>query len=239
MRNLRFEFASDAAARKSLPPCFTDVRFELQEPGGFEALRDVLRRAQKQQLPSAAVCRSLVRHLPWLLRAAWWRFVHKRLLFPAHARLTVHTVIAQVSNADNTISLSDTRRDSLGVPLAEIRWRVSDKDIDNVERAADLMEKMWRGSDFAAHGVWQRMARETVATRAREAGAFLHPTGSTRLGRDADEGVVDRDLRVFAMPQIQLLSTSVLPTPGGANPTMMLMMLALRCIDQHARACIE
>jgi choline dehydrogenase-like flavoprotein len=52
------------------------------------------------------------------------------------------------------------------------------------------------------------------------------------MGRDAATGVVDRDLRMFACPQVQLISTSVLPTGGGANPTMMALMLGVRCVDQ-------
>jgi choline dehydrogenase-like flavoprotein len=31
---------------------------------------------------------------------------------------------------------------------------------------------------------------------------------------------------------VQLISTSVLPTGGGANPTMMALMLGVRCVDQ-------
>jgi hypothetical protein len=110
MRNIRFELSNDAEVRKSLPLGFADVRFELQRPGGFDALREVFRRLRKQQLPPFHLCWSLIRNIPWLMRAIWWRFVHNRFLFPEHSRLIAHTVIAQVPNADNYIALSDTRR---------------------------------------------------------------------------------------------------------------------------------
>jgi choline dehydrogenase-like flavoprotein len=236
MRNIRFEFSGDAVARKSQPPSFADVRFELQRPGGFDALREVFRRLQKKQLPPFRVCWGLIRNIPWLMRAVWWRSVHKRLLFPEDSRLIAHTVVAQLASADNYIALSETSRDPFGVPRAEIKWRISDADIDNIKRAAHLFEETWNGTEFAGYGTWERFPSETIAGSAQESGAFLHPTGSTRIGRDSTEGVVDRNLSLFTLPQIQLLSTSVLPTAGGANPTMMLMLLALRCIDQHVKA---
>jgi choline dehydrogenase-like flavoprotein len=43
-------------------------------------------------------------------------------------------------------------------------------------------------------------------------------------------------LRVHTVPNLQLLATSVLPTGGGANPTMMLMLLAMRCVDGFDKA---
>jgi choline dehydrogenase-like flavoprotein len=39
-------------------------------------------------------------------------------------------------------------------------------------------------------------------------------------------------LRPFRLRNTTVLSTSVLPNGGGANPTMMLMLLAFRCIDR-------
>jgi choline dehydrogenase-like flavoprotein len=53
------------------------------------------------------------------------------------------------------------------------------------------------------------------------------------------EGVVDKDLNLFGVDNVQLLATSVLPTGGGANPTMMLLLLAMRCVNQHAKATLS
>lgn len=56
------------------------------------------------------------------------------------------------------------------------------------------------------------------------------------MGADAERGVVDAHLRLFTRPQIQLLATSVLSTGGGANPTMLLFLLAFRCVAEHVEA---
>ena len=167
------------------------------------------------------------------MRAVWWRFIHKRLLFPNDSRLIVHIVIEQTSDPGNRITLSVDRTDPFGVSHAEIHWRIRDADVYNLNRSADLFEETWNSTGFSKYGDWKRFPREEIRSNAQDSGGVYHPTGSTRMGNDAATGVVDRDLRLFALPQIQLLSTSVLPTGGGANPTMMLMLLAARCVDQH------
>jgi choline dehydrogenase-like flavoprotein len=46
--------------------------------------------------------------------------------------------------------------------------------------------------------------------------------------------VVDRDLRVFAVPNLWICSTSTFPSGASANPTLTLMALALRLGDRLA-----
>ncbi len=236
MRNIRFEFAPAAAARDSLPPVFAHVGFAVDRPGGFDALRELFRWLQMRRVPPVGILADLVRNTPWLARAVWWRFVQKRLLFPAHSRLRVHMVVEQVPDADNRITLSDTEADAFGIPRAEIRWRIGADDLAHIAGATELFERTWTSTDFARYGRWESLPRDDVRTRLLQSGGIYHPTGSTRMGAGPGSGVVDRDLKLFAFPRIQLLSTSVLPTGGGANPTMMLLLLALRCVDQHARA---
>src|SRR5207237_8497799 len=63
------------------------------------------------------------------------------------------------------------------------------------------------------------------------AAGIYHPGGSTPMALSATGGVVDARLRVFGVENLTAVSTSVFPTGGGSNPTMMLMMFALRCVD--------
>lgn len=236
MRNIRFELGQTSALRASLPPSFVHIGFEIDQPGGFDALREVFRYLQMRRLPPMRVGVDLLRNLPWLTRAVWWRFIHQRLLFPAKSRLVAHVVIEQPAVAENRLTLHAERSDPFGLPLAEIDWRIRDEDIEKLTRTADAFGQMWQATDFAGFGNWKRYAQQDIAHMVRDSGGIFHPTGSTRMGKDATSGVVDRDLKLFSFPQIQLLSTSVLPTGGGANPTMMLFLLAMRCVDQHVRA---
>ncbi|MDN8614570.1 GMC oxidoreductase [Variovorax ginsengisoli] len=236
MRNLRFELAEQSPARAELPPCFAHIAFRDDQSGGFFALREFFRHVQRLRLPPASVFARLALAMPWLSRAVWWRIVEKRLLFPSAASLVAHMVIAQESDFENRISLSGAQRDAFGVPRAQVEWSVTEKDVANLTKAVDAFETMWRDSGLAQLAQWVRRPSGEAELELAKGGGIYHPTGSTRMGATAREGVVDRDLRVHAVPNVQLLSTSVLPTGGGANPTMTLMLLALRCVEGFEKA---
>jgi choline dehydrogenase-like flavoprotein len=51
------------------------------------------------------------------------------------------------------------------------------------------------------------------------------------MGTDPTNGVVDRDLRSFAIPNLYVTDGSTLPTQGAANPALTIMALAARCAD--------
>jgi choline dehydrogenase-like flavoprotein len=61
-----------------------------------------------------------------------------------------------------------------------------------------------------------------------------HHCGTTRIGVNRKEGVVDRDLRVFGCDNLYLLGSSVFPTNGWVNPTFTIIALAIR-LSEHLR----
>ncbi|MDF2141197.1 GMC oxidoreductase [Paenirhodobacter sp. CAU 1674] len=235
MRNLRFELAPDSPARIGQPPSFIHIGFEVTKPGGFDVLRELFQYIQKRRRVPMSVIRGLVANSPWLMRAVWWRFAHKRLLFPNAARLLVHVVVEQQPMAENCITLSECRTDQYGVPLAEIDWRVTETDISNLRRSRDAFRRTWRKSRLSELGEWEDLPDASLGERLKHSGGIYHPTGSTRMGHTPEEGVVDASLRLWGAPQVQLLATSVLPTGGGANPTMMLFLLTERLLNQHLK----
>jgi choline dehydrogenase-like flavoprotein len=60
---------------------------------------------------------------------------------------------------------------------------------------------------------------------------YAHLVGGCRMAADEDSGVVDADLRSFAVPNLYITDGSVLPTQGSANPALTIMALAARAAD--------
>ena len=236
MRNLRFELAAKAALRETVPPCFAHVGFEEGAGTGFDVLREIYRRLQQGRPPDFRTVAKLVAHAPWLTRAIWWRFVRKRLLFPERTRLNLHMVIQQAAIPANRISLSTSRFDSFGLPVSKIEWGVSDEDVRAMALATDRFLEWWAVSDLSMLAVVRRRDTPDIAKAMREGGGIYHPGGTTRMAENPASGVVDRDLRLFAAPNLRVVSTSVFPSGGGANPTMTLLLCAMRAADQIARA---
>ncbi|TXI11418.1 MAG: GMC family oxidoreductase, partial [Rhizobium sp.] len=58
-----------------------------------------------------------------------------------------------------------------------------------------------------------------------------HPSCTTRMGTDPRTSVVDTNAMVHGTDGLFIAGSSVFPTPGHANPTLMLLALAIRLAD--------
>ena len=63
---------------------------------------------------------------------------------------------------------------------------------------------------------------------------IYHPTGTTRMGAQAADSVVDTQLRFNGLAGLWAVATSVFPTVGGTSPSLGLLQLALRATDDIA-----
>lgn len=63
-------------------------------------------------------------------------------------------------------------------------------------------------------------------------GVTMHPLGGCPMGRNPDEGVVDRYGEVFGHPGLFVADGSVMPGPVGANPSLTIAALADRTADR-------
>ena len=231
MRNLRFEPAESPAVRAKVPAGFAHIVIASEKGSGFDLLRDLYRQLQKRKPPGPATVLGLAGSLPWLARALWWRQVEGRLLYPPRAVLELHMVIEQVPRAGNRVGLSETRIDRYGQPLATIDWSVEAVDTDNLAAATAAFADFWRSTTLSRLGSLTLEDGIAAAAALADGGGIYHPGGSTRMGTGPANGVVDRDLRSFAIPNLTVASTSTFPSGGGANPTMTMMMFALRAAD--------
>ena len=116
---------------------------------------------------------------------------------------------------DNAVTLATTK-DRFGLPVAHFSYSQCDNDRALVGAARRTME-----------AILQAAGAEEVITIDR----FAHLVGGCRMAADETEGVVDRDLRSFAVANLYLTDGSVLPTQGSANPALTIMALAARCAD--------
>ena len=144
-------------------------------------------------------------------------------------------VIEQTPRLDNRIALSENQQDQYGQPLAVIEWSVGQIDTENLTNAADAFQKAWEKSYLAALARFVRRPTGEAEAELSLGGGIYHPGGSTRMGKYSEQGVVDKDLRLFRVPNVSVVATSVFPSGGGTNPTMTLIMFALRSVDGIAK----
>jgi choline dehydrogenase-like flavoprotein len=142
--------------------------------------------------------------------------------------LTIEAICEQVPNRDSRICLG-SRKDRFGVPLANADWRISDAERQTLLRIAELSR-----SALASAGLQAPAPEDWVRERRLQDMVIIdmaHTLGTTRMSRDARTGVVDPDGKVHGLHNLFVAGGSVFPTSGHANPTLMILALAIRLAD--------
>ena len=117
---------------------------------------------------------------------------------------------------ENSVTLAD-HTDRHDLPVANFSYSQCDNDRAQMKRARAVMEEILQaaGSD------------ETMTID-----RYAHLVGGCRMSDNEESGVVNSDLRSFAVPNLYISDGSVLPTQGAANPALTIMALAARCAGQ-------
>jgi choline dehydrogenase-like flavoprotein len=143
-------------------------------------------------------------------------------------RLGLTCIVEQRPDPDSRITLAG-RVDRLGMPLSRIDWRISDQEQRTVRRMGQLVV-----AELTRLGMTPPILEDWVASEGRSPPPFRdigHPTGTTRMSLDPKTGVVDADCQVHGVEGLYSAGSSVFPTTGHANPTQMIVALAVRLAD--------
>lgn len=211
-----------------------DVIYELAEPRGRAAARELSSALQGRRLPRGLGPGDVVgalRELGPVAVAAFRRFAQGR---PSPAPLVgakLKVLLEQAPNRDSRITLAEDR-DALGTPKARVDWRLTELDRRSVEVLAATLDAEFRRLGLARLRDPDRFAGESWTDGIEEG---CHHMGTTRMSVDPRTGVVDPDCQVHGVPGLYACGSSVFPTGGYANPTLTIVALALRLAD-HLKA---
>ena len=197
----------------------------LAEDDPFEAVKRLAKGPRDHALRDAA----LVASQPGvMLRGLRPRLVQKQKVRRKVERIGFLVSSEQVPDPASRVDLSD-RRDRLGLPIPRVDWRVGEAEARSQAALAQTI-----ASEFARLGLppirladWVREGRFGDAN-------FVdgcHPSGTTRMATDPRDGVVDADCRVHGVEGLYVAGSSVFPTAGHANPTLMIVALAVRLAE--------
>lgn len=132
----------------------------------------------------------------------------------------------------NHVKLSETKRDRFGIPLTELHWKKTDRDL------ATLQKTLTHFSEYLMTGNHGRLKLEDWVFGQDgypvETGAGYHHMGGTRMAQTMQNGVVDSNCRVFGQSNLYVAGSSVFPSGGETNPTLTIVQLALR-LAKHLR----
>lgn len=120
--------------------------------------------------------------------------------------------------AENRVSLA-SETDRHGLPVAQFSYSMCENDRELVHAATKVMTEIHKAAG----------ATESITIQ-----RFAHLIGGCRMASDERSGVVDSNLRTFAVSNLYVVDGSVCPTQGSANPALTIMALAARAAEHLA-----
>lgn len=161
------------------------------------------------------------------------RGLHARLVKRQRVRRKVVGIGFLVSseqqpNPESRVELGK-RLDWLGLPGAKIDWRVGELEARSQAKLAQTI-----AAEFKCLGLPRVQLAEWVRKERFADAKFVdgcHPMGTTRMAVDARDGVVNANSEVHGVHRLYVAGSSVFPTGSHANPTLMIVALAVRLAD--------
>lgn len=173
--------------------------------------------------------RTVLRNVDQIVTGLWKRFVLGRELPRRMGRLDLDAMLEQSPDSESRITLSD-RTDALGMPLPQIDWKIGE-----MERRTAIHLGHAVNAALARAGKPQAVLVDWVRNRRPEDAVFIdqaHPIGATRMSENPAHGVVDSNCKVHGIENLYIAGSSVFPTGGHANPTLMIVAMAVRLADR-------
>ncbi len=130
-------------------------------------------------------------------------------------------LVEQLPREDSYVALDLDRTDDRGNPVPDVHWNVGERALRTLERANEIQREILE--ELGAEITWQVGPENT--------GPAYHHMGTTRMGDDPDESVVNARLRTHDLENCWIVGSSVFPTGGAMNPTLTIAALALRAAE--------
>lgn len=143
----------------------------------------------------------------------------------------LYCLVEQRPDPNSRVTLSD-KKDRLGMPISRTDWRISRQEKQTVQRMGRLVQQ-----EFQRMGLPQPQLADWLNDLDNDFPFTdrAHPIGTTRMSVNPREGVVNDRGQVHDVEGLYIAGSSVFPTAGHANPTLMIVALAIRLAD-HLKA---
>ncbi|MBX0294270.1 GMC family oxidoreductase [Haloarcula nitratireducens] len=132
-------------------------------------------------------------------------------------------LVGQPPKRENRVTLDTSTTDDHGNPVPDIQWSWGPRVKRSMARANDVQHAVL--SELGVDIRW------TAGSGNGGSGPAYHHMGTTRMGTDPEESVVNPQLRTHDVANLSIASSSVFVTAGSMNPTLTIAALALKCAD--------
>jgi choline dehydrogenase-like flavoprotein len=135
-----------------------------------------------------------------------------------------------IPNKDSYCEIDPEVKDKFGIPVLRFHWKWSDHEYRQIghgmQTAKQIIERL------GGHVVGGALPRPEDAIAV--GGWIIHEVGAARMGEAAADSVVDQFGRAWEVDNLVIADGGVFPSNAHKNPTLTIMALAWRSMDQLA-----
>lgn len=156
-------------------------------------------------------------------------YVKNKFYYKKNAIPTLSLMIEQEPVASSYISLGK-EADRFGLPKAVINWDISPKTWETAVAASQSLKTELERLRFGRVELYEHIKADNTGW-SDYLSDVNHHMGGCRMSAVPEEGVVDKNLRVWGVPNLYVCSCAVFPTSSHSNPTLTLLALSMRLCD--------
>ncbi|SOD92022.1 GMC oxidoreductase [Spirosoma fluviale] len=178
------------------------------------------------------IARNGLMDVPNLIQIGLKRMAKRRLPFLLPSRRNeywgLYFQAEQSPNRTSRVRLSDSQKDSFGMPRAEVQLAFLEADIESIVKTHALFVRTFVEKKMGEIRYSEPGLRSYLRELFKTFNSASHHIGTTRMSDDPQTGVVDRDAKVHGLHNLYVAGSSVFPTGGHANPTLTIVAHALQ-----------
>ncbi len=136
---------------------------------------------------------------------------------------------------ESRVMLDELSLDDFGMPRLDVAIKFSEIDYRTITTFISLFRDRLEKSGLGTLQLSEADEELLSHPECQDFNSNSHNIGTTRMSEIATSGVVDVNCKVHDVENLYIAGSSVFPTSGHANPTLMIIALALRLAD-HLKA---
>ena len=151
------------------------------------------------------------------------------LIFGNYYQYSFEFFFSQSQEENNKIFLDKNSSDKFGLKKVNIDWNISLNDQNTYNEIINFL--------VGQNGVLKKnnIKNDFIKNFYKSGLSGLHPSCTTRMGKDKTDSVVDGNLKIHNTKNVFICGSSVFPVNGITNPTWTIMTLANRLAKYLAK----
>jgi choline dehydrogenase-like flavoprotein len=174
--------------------------------------------------------RNLIACWKHLLPLMWKYVVANRVFVPSTSKVSLHIQSEQPAMPESRISIDPLVKDSTGMPKVILDWRTGSEELSSIRDFTRRVDSAFKKSGMAELRVEEALEKgdQSFIKTLRD---NYHQVGGARMGFSEDDGVVDRDLKLFGTENLYVVGACTFRTSGNANTTFTALTFVTRLVE--------